>query len=175
MRGVSRSSRTLGAGCDGRLGASRRVASKRTAKPCGPDAPTLASSSWEASSFLGATVANKPGRRGEPGVSRKTIARGMPGVSGVTVVTIAGAAFFLPARPRAHRAPGFPCALIFEGAEDSSKTRAKTRGEIAQAWLRASTRCLTSESERTCRMGVQHPCLSSPAKAGDPVFQRLPC
>jgi hypothetical protein len=33
------------------------------------------------------TVANKPGRRGEHEVSRKTIARGMPGVSGVTVVT----------------------------------------------------------------------------------------
>ena len=36
----------------------------RTAKLCGPDAPTLASSSREAS-FLGATVANKPGHRGE--------------------------------------------------------------------------------------------------------------
>jgi hypothetical protein len=34
------------------------------------------------------TVANKPGRRGERGISRKTIARGMPGVSGVTVVTM---------------------------------------------------------------------------------------
>src|ERR1700676_3770939 len=33
------------------------------------------------------TVANKPGRRGERGISRKTIARGMPGDSGVTVVT----------------------------------------------------------------------------------------
>src|SRR5208337_2323657 len=36
----------------------------------------LASSSREAS-FLGATVANKPGRRGERGVSRKTISQGM--------------------------------------------------------------------------------------------------
>jgi hypothetical protein len=34
-----------------------------------------------------ATVANKPGRRGEHEISRKTIARGMPGDSGVTVVT----------------------------------------------------------------------------------------
>jgi hypothetical protein len=34
-----------------------------------------------------ATVSNKPGHRGEREVSRKTIARGMPGVSGVTVVT----------------------------------------------------------------------------------------
>ena len=34
-----------------------------------------------------ATVANKPGHRGERVISRKTIARGMPDVSGVTVVT----------------------------------------------------------------------------------------
>jgi hypothetical protein len=37
----------------------------------------------------------------------------MPGDSGVTVVTVtAGVAFFLPARLRAHRAPGIPCALF---------------------------------------------------------------
>src|SRR6202051_1464238 len=40
----------------------------RTAKSCGPDAPTLASSSRGAS-FLGATVANKPGHRGEREIS----------------------------------------------------------------------------------------------------------
>jgi hypothetical protein len=34
-----------------------------------------------------ATVAKKPGHRGEREVTVKTIARGMPGVSGVTVVT----------------------------------------------------------------------------------------
>ena len=43
-RGVSRSSRTLGAGCGGRGGVTRRMTRPRTAKPCGPDAPTLASS-----------------------------------------------------------------------------------------------------------------------------------
>jgi len=40
----------------------------------------------------------------------KTIARGMPGVSGVTVVTNARV-FYHHARLRAHRAPGIPCAL----------------------------------------------------------------
>src|SRR5881397_436811 len=34
------------------------------------------------------TVSNKPGHRAEREVSRKTIARGMPGRSGVTVVTM---------------------------------------------------------------------------------------
>jgi hypothetical protein len=63
MRGVSRSSRTLGAGCDGRGSDARRAALLRTAKSCGPDAPTLASSFVERSAQ--ATVTNKPGHRGE--------------------------------------------------------------------------------------------------------------
>jgi hypothetical protein len=50
---------------------------KRTAKSCGPDASTPASSSWEAS-FSGATVTRKPDRRGEHEVSRKTTAQGRP-------------------------------------------------------------------------------------------------
>src|SRR5207237_7925110 len=45
----------------------------------------------------------------------KTIARGMPGESGVTVVTMLVCFFILHARLRAHRAPGIPCALIFSG------------------------------------------------------------
>ena len=48
----------------------------RTAKPCGSDAPMLASSLREEAQM---TVSNKPGHRGEREVSRKTIARGMPG------------------------------------------------------------------------------------------------
>jgi hypothetical protein len=43
-RGVSRSSRTLGAGCDGRRQRTRRLRfALRTAKSCGPDIPTLIS------------------------------------------------------------------------------------------------------------------------------------
>jgi hypothetical protein len=85
-RGASRSSRTLGAGCGGRDGDARRAAPARTAKSCGPDAPTLASS------FRGvipaqATVARKPGHRGEHEVTVKTIAQGRPGISGGPVVT----------------------------------------------------------------------------------------
>jgi hypothetical protein len=54
----------VGAGCSGRNGARRRTALMRTVKSCGPDAPTLASSS-QAEHPLGATVANQPGHRGE--------------------------------------------------------------------------------------------------------------
>src|SRR5258707_10763953 len=63
----------------------------RTAKSCGSDAPMLASSLREEAQ---ATVSNKPGHRGEREVSRKTIARGMPGETGVTVVTMLVCLFY---------------------------------------------------------------------------------
>src|SRR2546425_420392 len=46
----------------------------RTAKSCGPDAATLASSLWDVSAGDGD---NKPAHRGEREVSRKAIAQGM--------------------------------------------------------------------------------------------------
>jgi hypothetical protein len=57
------------------------------------------------------TVTTKPDHREDHEVSRKTIARGMPDESGVTVVTMLVCFFILHARPRARRAPGIPCAL----------------------------------------------------------------
>ena len=59
----------------------------RTAKSCGPDAPTLASSFAEGKSALPgldktypqATVAKELGHRGEHDISRKTIACGNAG------------------------------------------------------------------------------------------------
>jgi hypothetical protein len=45
-RGAYASSRTSGAGCDGRVGVPGRGAPMRTAKSCGPDLPTLGSSRW---------------------------------------------------------------------------------------------------------------------------------
>ena len=44
-------------------GVARRAAPARTAKSCGPDAPTLVSSWWKTIPLM--TVANKPGHRGE--------------------------------------------------------------------------------------------------------------
>src|SRR5260370_1374 len=68
---------------------------KRTVKSCRSDAPMLASSLREEAQ---ATVSNKPGHRGEREVSRKTIARGMPGETGVTVVTMLVCLFFYHTR-----------------------------------------------------------------------------
>jgi hypothetical protein len=64
-------------------GAARRAHLTRTEKSCGPDAPTLASSSREAS-FSGMRVARKPVTRESAKETVKTIARGMPGETGVT-------------------------------------------------------------------------------------------
>src|SRR5260370_11066435 len=73
----------------------------RTAKSCRSGAPMPASSLREEAQ---ATVSNKPGHRGEREVSRKTIARGMPGETGVTVVTNSCVCFFT------HEAAGASCA-----------------------------------------------------------------
>src|ERR1700730_15155736 len=91
-RGVSRSSRTLGAGCGGRGGGARRAAQKRTAKSCGPDAPTLASSlryvfrrrRWQKSPVTGESTKE----------TVKTIAQGMP-VDGVVPVVTNSCVFLL--------------------------------------------------------------------------------
>jgi len=53
-----------GVGCGGREWRARRARRTRTAKPCGPDAPTLASSSWGAKLLRGdgGKKARSPGR-----------------------------------------------------------------------------------------------------------------
>src|ERR1700728_2093761 len=61
------------------------MARKRTAKACGPDAPTLASSRWK--QFCRRRRQPSPVTGESTKETVKTIARGMPGVSGVTVVT----------------------------------------------------------------------------------------
>ena len=80
----------------------------RTAKSCGPDAPTLASSLAE--SIREATVARKPGHRGEREGNRKAIAQGVPVETGEPVEDYP---HFV--RPRVHRTPGIPCALLLLG------------------------------------------------------------
>src|ERR1700736_6587739 len=93
----------------------------RTAKSCGPDAPTLASSFAEGKSALpGAdkseiremTVAKEPGHRGERDISRKTIACGNAGRFRCT--RCCSCAFYqykVHTRPQVHWAPGIPQAL----------------------------------------------------------------
>ena len=104
----------------------------RTEKSCGPDAPTLASSlrrrvpaqpgqTCRQSASDGGKQARSPGRarrkplkplRREGRVSRRTLgdyARVLHLIS--------------HARPRVHRAPGFPCALCYRRDKSSAKPR----------------------------------------------------
>jgi hypothetical protein len=84
-----------------------------------------------------ARVARKPGHPGERDISRKTIARGMPGVSGVTVVTNA-CAFYTPhAAAGASSAPAFPAPSDFQWAM-SCTTRAHRAAGLRRrglSWL----------------------------------------
>src|SRR5258708_35309805 len=92
----------------------------RTAKSCGPDAPTLVSSSR---SCVGPTglrqnlSADDGGKRARsPGRARhkplKPLRAGMPGDSGVLVYSCAFYQFKVHTRLRVQRAPGIPHALF---------------------------------------------------------------
>jgi hypothetical protein len=110
LRGVSRSSRTLERDAVDAGGALTNAPISRTAKPCGPDAPTLASSVADVSAKR--WWQQSPVTRESAEETVKTMARGMPDVSGVTVVTNA-CAFYHCARGcgRAER-PAFPAPLL---------------------------------------------------------------
>ena|SRR5438105_4466702 len=110
-RGASRSSRTLGAGCGGRFGDARRAALMRTAKPCGPDAPTLASS-FAGSDSCEAMVARKPGHQGERGISRKPLRREGRIVS-ANLWRLRSCAFFCTRGYGCGEHPAFPAPSIF--------------------------------------------------------------
>jgi hypothetical protein len=114
IRGAYASSRTLGAGCDGRGSGARRATLKRTAKSCGPGAPTLASSFAEVSAGRRWQTSPVTGESTKETV--KTIAQGRPGVSGEPVVTtLVCLLHFAREAAGAHGAPGFPCALFLLG------------------------------------------------------------
>src|SRR6476620_2633432 len=106
------------------------MALQRTAKSCRSDAPMLASSLREEAQ---ATVSNKPGHRGEHEVSRKTIARGMPGDSGVTVVTNSRVFFYTRGCGRIER-PAFPAPSDFR-AKGFMHNSGVSRREIADPYL----------------------------------------
>ena len=125
-RGASRSSRTLGAGCDGRFGDARRAALVRTAKPCGPDAPTLASS-WR--SDPQAMVARKPGHQGERVISRRTIAQGRPDCFGEPVVTTLVRFFVCVRGCGCIGHPAFPVPSHFRGRFPDQLGRFRAAGE----------------------------------------------
>ena len=91
--------------------------------------------------------------QGDHGISRKTIARGMPGCSGCTCMLVCA---FLSASCTRDRgcqpAPGIPCALSISGGQTSSKPRARCaarwRSRIHVIASEAKQSIVTSHSER---------------------------
>ena len=101
----------------------------RTAKSCRSDAPKLASSLREEAQ---ATVSNKRGHREEREVSRKTIARGMPGETGVTVVTNSYAFLFCMRGCGCIERPAFPAPSDFwaNSFAQPGRIAPRDRGEL---------------------------------------------
>jgi hypothetical protein len=157
-RGGSRSSRTLGAGCDGRTSpgaiVARRAAFVRTAKPCGPGASTLALSSWIRSTDDGGKRARSPRRaRRKPLKPSRRECR----LIAVYLWLLTPVRFLLHRRPRVQRASGIPCALFVSrgwflqqlGRIRAARTRCRVSplkivSQIHVASLRPSSR--TSEA-----------------------------
>src|SRR5258705_12648018 len=94
----------------------------RTAKSCRSDAPIVGVKSAIRSAGDGV---KQRGHRGEREVSRKTIARGMPGRSGVTVVTNSHAFLFCVRGCGRIARPAFPAPSDFRERDADSKPRAK--------------------------------------------------
>ena len=125
QRGVSWSSRNVGAGCDGRRRYRRRTIPMRTAKPCGPGARRWRQVCGECPQ---ATVANKPDHRGERGISRKPLRRECPGASAEPVCSCAPFSFAYEtagaARTRHSLRP-----LVYGGASVGKNSGASCRGK----------------------------------------------
>jgi hypothetical protein len=112
------------------------------------------------------TVAKEPDRRGEHEGSRKTIARGMPGDSGVTVVTTC--TLFAAA----HRRPAFPAPSDWRVEENSGKSSGGLRREVVKSYLLFEIRV----SQGKARSSSSGRSLARPVQPGQfsGVFTRVP-
>jgi hypothetical protein len=115
-------------------------------------------------------VAKEPDRRGEHEVSRKTIARGMPGDSGVTVATTC--TLFAAA----HRRPAFPAPSDGRVEENFSKARADcaarfmgmSGGRHCEPTGRANARPITGSAKQSiCSLCGDMDCFVASAPRND--------
>ncbi len=134
--------------CDGRGRRDRRVRLKRTAKSCGSDVAVLALRSGEAK-LLRDNGGKRAVLRGEHEVSRKAIAQG---------------------RPECSRCPVCSCAVLFAQIARETAGAASTRSSL-RPLERGREVAGKPRAQRVAR-SRPHIQSSSPAKAGDPVFQR---
>jgi hypothetical protein len=135
--------------------------SRRTAKSCGPDIPTLISSERQCLRIAAYDGGNKARLTEEiTKETVKTIARGMPGETGVTVVDLLGVLFIFRTRGcgRFGR-PAFPAPLSMReldlqnsGANGVARTRKLAEG-------------IKATRERLCRIPLTHRSCGVNAKA----------
>jgi len=118
----------------------------RTAKSCGPDAPTLAFKSRR--SVCAAMVARKPGHQGEHDISRKTIAQGRPDCLRFTCMLVCAFPVHHCARDRGCSAhPVFPAPSWFWG---------RTKWQTSDKGCRENAEvCLTVIARSTCDEAIQ--------------------
>src|SRR5260370_42541502 len=159
QRGVSRSSRTLGRGCGGRGGVRRAIASRTN----DAEAYGQVVSFWRPNAGVKSAIrsagdgVNKPGHRGEREVSRKTIARGMPGETGVTVVTMLVCFIYF-----AREAAGALSArhslrpLLLGAAKQFLQTSGASRREIAESHLTIAVIARSKATKQSTLTSRQH-------------------
>jgi hypothetical protein len=98
----------------------------------------------------------------------------MPGDSGVTCMLVCALPLPLHTRPRAHWAPGIPCALNSERAGNKGKTRGACAGEIVRVCLNVIARSSCDEAIHSSLAAFAAPwiasrSLSSGAHSRDPL------
>ncbi len=121
-RGVSRSSRTLGAGCDGRGNVDMTndiAADGEVVWFWHLDADAKLRGTVRVTTVTKSPITGKSAKE-----SVKTIVQGRPDVLGVPVVTKLACFFISHARLRVRLAPGFPCALRSRKANRPCMARA---------------------------------------------------
>jgi len=175
MRDVSRSSRTLGTECGGRGSArcadwiaGRALARERSAARQTNDAEAYGKTVWSWRPWLASSrrrrcepdrvrdAANSPMTeargirlRGEHGISRKTIAQGMPGCSDCTCMLVCASTTISCTRDRGcSKHPAFPAPSSL--GETVGKARAKRAAGMRRCACGAS-HCLAHPSRRRFR------------------------
>jgi hypothetical protein len=97
------------------------------------------------------TVANKPGHRGEHEVTVKTIARGVPGYSGVTVVTMLVCLFYFACEAAGAASARYSLRpLIFRSRTFTEKLARNARRECEAAFENAATSLRGANGSREC-------------------------
>ncbi len=133
MRGAGRDRHERAVGCGGRESLRKTNAGRRGRRSRVVPTPRR----WRQvrENISRATVARKPGHRGEHEISRKPPRRESRIASAGPVCSCAFFRAFVHTRPRVQRASGFPCALLFSEGDNRRKARAQSRREIGNLRL----------------------------------------